>query len=171
MKHSLIALFLLSLTSFAYADLGQVLDEKCSHKEIKDLIGSTGSCRVVVAPKPLIKKGACAGTLYGTLKCVVSYFSTRDQGAMNITCMSGSSKTIDETMEAEGIAYSSVMILKTASGHDLVGNNPEDIHVISNGAITMLLAETNINGEKEIFGEVTLKLESRNYTLTDLVCQ
>jgi len=172
-KKAVLTLSLLMMSSVSFAvDFAAALHERCSLKEVREITGSTGSCRTVVTPRPIAKSGLCKGTIFGSISCEVRYATSTDQsGVINLRCKTGSNVSIDESVPAEASGYSSAMLIRAADGQDLVYNNPEEISVISNPSITLLLFEMIEDGRKTTTADITLKLESRNYSLSDVVCQ
>lgn len=172
MKQSLLFLALALASSVAFADPAEKLQKNCETPEVKSLMGATGSCRVIVAVKKVKKEGVCAGTLMGSLPCVVTYFSVSAGAAMNITCGPDATfPVINQDMEAEAAGYNVAILIKKADGQDVVLNDKNEYSMITNRMVDVSIVDTVVAGVQVSRGLILLSLESGQVALTNVTCK
>lgn len=168
MKNTLIALSLVLASTVAHADLAEKFQANCSTPENLKLIGATGSCRIVVAPKKIEKQGVCVGTFMGSLPCVVSYISVKEGAAMNLTCGTDpKAPVIDQDMGAEAVGFSVATLIKKADGQDVVQNDKSEYSQISSNMLEVTLTDTALGTT----GAVTISLQMGQVALTNVTCR
>lgn len=134
--------------------------------------GENKECRVIVAPKKIEKQGACLGTFMGSLPCLVSYYSSRDLAAMNLTCGEDFQKpVVDQNMQAEALGYNVAVLIKRDDGQDVVKNDPTNYSMFSGTMLDLMLTETDNNGLKATSASVTIHLQNQDVQLTNVVCR
>ncbi len=155
------------LVSFsAFADFSDEHTKICESQEAKKLVGSKGSCQVVLAPTPTVEvSGRCEGKL-ADITCRVLVLKTSDSASMNLLCGELDSPLLTQVLEAEVLSYNISALIKTSSGEYITINDPKEYHVLSNPALDVQLAQ----GEK-IKGKMILTLQDRSIPLTDVVCE
>lgn len=168
MKHTLLALSLVLASTLAHADLAEKFQANCSTPENLKLIGATGSCRIIVAPKKIEKQGVCVGTFMGSLPCVVSYISVKEGAAMNLTCGTDpKAPVIDQDMGAEAVGFNVATLIKKADGQDVVQNDKTEYSQIASNMVEVTMS-TNALGTT---GSVTLQLQMGAVALTNVSCR
>lgn len=172
LKHSVLAVTLLALSTLAQADLGELHARNCEAPEVKTLMGKTGSCRVVVAPKKIETLGSCSGTFMGQLACVVTFAVSPEGAAMNLTCAKDpNNPVINQDMEAEGSGYNVATLVRRANGQDLVINDRSNYALINNKMVEVVVSESIVNNVPIKTGAVTLNLQSGPVNLQDVTCR
>jgi len=168
LKHTLLALSLVLASTLAHADLSEKFQANCSTPENLKLIGATGSCRIVVAPKKIEKQGVCVGTFMGSLPCVVSYISVKEGAAMNLTCGTDpKAPVIDQDMGAEAVGYNVATLIKKADGQDVVQNDKTEYSEISSNMVSVSLSESVLG----VSGAVVIQLQMGAVALTNVTCK
>lgn len=168
MKNTLIALSLVLASTLAHADLAEKFQANCSTPENLKLIGATGSCRIVVAPKKIEKQGICVGTFMGSLPCAVSYISVKEGAAMNLTCGTDpKAPVIDQDMNAEAVGFNVATLIKKADGQDVVQNDKTEYSEISSNMVSVSL----IDAAGITTGAVTIQLQMGAVQLTNVTCR
>lgn len=168
MKQTLIALTLVLASTVAHADLAEKFQANCSTPENQKLIGATGSCRIIVAPKKIERQGVCVGTFMGSLPCVVRYISVKEGAAMNLTCGTDpKAPVIDQDMAAEAIGFNVATLIKKADGQDVVQNDKTEYAQISNNMVEVGLSENALGTT----GSVLITLQMGQVALTNVTCQ
>lgn len=172
LRLSLLAFSLLTFSSVALADIATDLQEVCQSPEVKRLTGSTGSCRIVVAPKKAEKRGLCQGTFMNSLPCAVRFLSTKDGALLNITCGTDpKNPAIDQDMMAEGSAFNVAAMIRKADGQDHVMNDKSEYTMITSQMVEVILIDTVNAGIKTTKGEINLSLQGGKVPLTNVVCK
>lgn len=168
LKHTLIALSLVLASTLAHADLAEKFQANCSTTENLKLIGATGSCRIVVAPKKIEKQGVCVGTFMTSLPCVVSYISVKEGAAMNLTCGTDpKAPVIDQDMAAEAVGFNVATLIKKADGQDVVQNDKSEYSQISSNMLDLTLTESALG----ITGSIIISLQMGQVALTNVTCR
>ena len=164
MKHSLFAIAALLLSSVAMADLGEKHQKNCETPEVKSLVGEAGSCRIVVTPKKLEKRGVCVGLFMGALPCYVSYISVPEGAAMNLTCGNDlNNPDLNQDMSAEGTSYNVATLIRTNSGETVVKHDASTYEMVASGIVSVLL--------DPVSPEITIQLQTGPVSLTNTFCQ
>lgn len=161
----LIALSLLFSLS-AYADFGDEHADLCSSPEAKKLMGSKGSCQLVLAPMKVTEVSAhCEGKL-SDITCRVMVLKTSDSASMTLVCGDVDSPLLSQVLEAEVVSYTASAIVKKSNGDYATINDPKDYHLLSNAALDVEL----IHGEK-LDAKMVLTLQNKSIALKDVVCE
>lgn len=167
LKQTLFALSLALASTLAHADLAEKFQANCATPENVTLQGATGSCRIVVAPKKIEKRGVCVGTFMGSLPCVVSYISVKEGAAMNLTCGTDpKAPVIDQDMAAEAVGFNVATLIKKADGQDVVQNDKNEYSEISSNMVSVSLTQTPAGTT----GAVTLQLQMGPVALQNVTC-
>ncbi len=162
---TILALSLL-LSFSAIADFSDDHVKICESKEARNLIGTKGSCQVIIAPKVTVEvSGHCEGKL-SDITCRVLVLKTSDSASMNLVCGEMDSPLLTQVLEAEVLSYNVSAVIKTSSGEYVTINDPKEYHILSNPALDVLLAQ----GEK-INGKMILTLQNKSIPLTNVVCE
>ncbi|MES2528654.1 MAG: hypothetical protein V4598_16340 [Bdellovibrionota bacterium] len=155
---------LISFSSFA--DFSDEHTKICESVEVKKLMGTKGSCQVVLAPNPTVEvSGRCEGKL-ADITCRVMVLKTSDSASMNLLCGELDSPLLTQVLEAEVLSYNVSALIKTSAGEYVTINDPKEYHVLTNPALDVQLAQ----GEK-INGKMILTLQDRSIPLSDVVCE
>lgn len=134
MKFALIVLTAL-LSTFAHADLAEVHQKNCQKSDVKELMGETGSCRIVVAPTKYTGSGSCTGT-FMDIPCHVSYIAEESISALSVTCgLDPKNPVMSQDMKATGTRYNVATMIKTSEGKDIIQNDENSYKVISSTAL------------------------------------
>lgn len=172
MKHSLLAFSLLALSSVAFADLGEMHAQNCETPAVKSMIGSTGSCRVVIAPKKIEKQGVCTGVFGNSLPCTVTFISNSSVSGLNLTCGNDpKTPVINQDMEAEATGYSVATLIRKADGQDVVVNDENEYSFFTNRMIDVYVVESESNGVATTSGNIVLSLQSGAVSLSNVTCR
>lgn len=166
MKFSALLLVIFSLSVFAQDELGSEVGKKCETAEIKKLIGTTGSCRVVVVPKNFNKKLACSGTL-GSLNCLTTFDPSKDE-KLNLFCLSDGKPQINYDFESKGITHNIAVLVKKADGTDAVEILSSEITIISSDTVNITMEENK--GKKAAVVQITYQ-PGYTVSLQNVVCQ
>ncbi|WP_408098635.1 hypothetical protein ACJVC5_06910 [Peredibacter sp. HCB2-198] len=140
MKLALIVLTAL-LSTFAHADLAEVHQKNCQKSDVKELMGETGSCRIVVAPTKYTgsESGSCTGT-FMDIPCSVSYITEESISALNITCgLDPRNPMMSQDMKATGSSYNVATIIKTSEGKDIIQNDETNYNVVSSNSLRLTI--------------------------------
>ena len=165
MRKSIIALSVLTLSSFAHADLALEL-------QAKNCANESSHCRVIVAPKKIEKQGYCVGIFMKNLPCLVSYISVKEGAAMNITCGTDpQNPVLNQDMAAEAMGYNVATLTKNAAGEDVLRNDTNGYSMISNRMVEVNLIDSDSNGILSTKGEIYLSLQMGRIPLTDVTCK
>lgn len=173
LKISLFILSLLSLSSLAQAQSENILKpflKECETSEVKNIVGETGSCRIIVVPKGKFapKKGVCIGTFMGVLPCVVNYYAAYGSGAVGLTCGTDPMDlSIDEAFQAETANFNVATIINGATGQDLILDNKFNYTSLSSRKLNVLLAESS----QDVQAKVEINLGSSIVELSEVTCQ
>jgi hypothetical protein len=171
LKLSLLALTIALVSSLAHADLAQEHQKECETAEVKSLMGTTGSCRIVVAPKRIEKQGYCVGTFMGSLPCVVSYISVKAGAAMNLTCgTNAKAPVIDQDMGMEALGYNLALMIKKFNSQDVIHNDRNDYSLFSNSMVNMLVIESSEAGVPVQTGAISINLQTGPVSLSNVKC-
>jgi hypothetical protein len=171
LKLSFFALSLALLSSLAHADLALEHQKECETEEVKSLMGKSGSCRIVVAPKKIEKQGYCAGILMESLPCVVSYISIKEGAAMNLTCGTDpDDPLINQNMPLEALGYNLALMIKNFNGDDVIRNDKNEYSLFSNDLVNMLVVESSRDGVAVKTGGISMILETGPVALTNVTC-
>lgn len=161
-----LTLILLSalISTFAYADLAEMHQQNCESEEAKQLMGGTGSCRIVIALKPLISAGRCTGTVFGTIPCIVTYISSNSAGAsINLTCGEDiSNPMINQDMDAKGRSYNVATIFTKPDQKETIINDGNDYKLVSSSALSLMLIGTSAS--------IVMSLENGNVPFSNVNC-
>ncbi len=172
MKQSLIALALVLVSSVSLADVAEIHQKNCETPEAKKLMGATGSCRIVLAPKKIEKQGMCTGTFMGSLPCAVTFVAVPEGAAMNLTCgTDANAPVINQDMEAEASGYNVATLIRKADGQDVVQNDKNEYSMFSNRMVDVSIVDSMVNGVAVSTGTVLLSLQSGQVPLSNVVCK
>lgn len=172
MKQSLLALTLILASSVAFADVAEKHQKNCESVEAKSLMGATGSCRVIIAPKKIEKQGVCIGTFMGSLPCVVTFIAVTEGSAMNLTCGADpKAPVINQDMEAEAAGYNVATLIRKADGQDVVLNDKSEYSMFSNRMVDVSIVDSVANGIAVSTGSVLLSLQSGQVALSNVTCK
>lgn len=163
MKVSLLTLSLVFISSLAHADLVEDFQKNCQTTDVLKLIGETGACRVIIAPKKVQLKGSCVGN-FGPLTCVVQYDSSLK--AMNLNC--GADANID--FPAAGLQFQVATLIKKADGQSLIINDETVYKQISSEALEINLKETLVDGVTSTASSMTITTGTGRLDFTEVVC-
>lgn len=151
MRFSALLFIVFSFSTFAQDELGRAVGKKCEAPEIKKMIGATGSCRVVVAPKNFNKRLACTGTL-GQLNCLTTFEPSKAE-KLNLYCVSDGKPQINYDFEAKGLSHNIAVLVKKADGDDAVEVSSTELIIISSDTVNITAEETN--GKRAAVVEIT----------------
>lgn len=170
MKHSLLALVVLALTSIAHADIAEDLNAECStNQEILKHKGRSGSCRVVIAPKPVDTRGACRATS-GDITCLAVFVSNTQGSAMKLTCYTDPKEPIlDHTFKVKSSGLSAAFIIKKADGTDFVINSEKTFLNFSTDNVIVDVVEDAKAGTKS--GQIVIMTEQGPAVFGNAFCQ
>lgn len=172
MKHSLLALTLALVSSVSLADPVLKHQKNCETPEVKAMMGTTGSCRIVLATKKIEKQGACVGTFMGSLPCIVTFIAVKQGAALNLTCGTDmNAPVINQDMEAEASGYNVATLIRQADGQDVVQNDKNDYSMFSNRMMDVTIMDTILGGVPLSTGTVVLSLQSGQVPLTNVTCR
>lgn len=162
MRHSLLVVIALLMSSIALADLGEFHQKNCETDEVKGLMGGKGSCRIVIAPKKLVNQGSCMGMFMNSLPCYVTYIAAAEGAAMNLTCGTNlNDPQINQDLAATATSYNVATLINSNDGKTIVKNDPKEYGFLSGGFLTVVLGETP---------EIIIELQTGPATLTNVVC-
>lgn len=165
-KFSALLLVIFSLSVFAQDELGSEVGKYCETAEIKKLIGKTGSCRVIVAPKNFNRKLTCSGVL-GTLNCQ-TIFDPLKMEKLNLFCHSDGKPQINYDFESKGVSHNIAVLVKKADGTDAVEIASSEITIISSDTVNITMEE--IRGKKAAVIQITYQ-PGYTVALQNVVCQ
>lgn len=172
MKQSLLALSLILVSSVSFADIAENHQKNCETPEAKKLMGTTGSCRIVIAPKKIEKQGLCTGTFMGSLPCAVTFIAVKEGAAMNLTCgTDANAPVINQDMEAEASGYNVATLIRKADGQDVVQTDKNAYTMFTNRMVDVSIVDSVVNGVAVSTGSVSLSLQSGQVPLTNVVCK
>jgi hypothetical protein len=161
----MIALTLLFSVS-AMADFSVDHEKICTSKEAKSLMGTKGSCQMILAPVPTVQvSGRCEGKL-SDITCRVLVLKTTDSARMNLVCGELDSPLLTQVLKADVLSYRVSALIKNSEGEYQMINDSRDYHLLSNPALDVQLAR----GEK-MNGKMILTLQNRSISLTDVICE
>lgn len=162
---------LMIITGSAFADLASYHQEMlCSLSEVLSKIGNDGECGIAIKQRNYeARKGACFGKFDRNLNCFVGFETKGPNSNVRLKCGAGNidRPIFDKTLKAESAYYNVSALIKTAEGRKLIMTDPNNHVYYSNDLILLYLVE---NENKEIEGEVILKLENNGVGLKDLEC-
>lgn len=167
MKHFLVLFFSLSTSLISYADMGTDLQKNCETPEALAAKGVGGSCRVVVAPKRVEKRGMCEGIFSGKLKCEVQFSSTEHGSSLNLLCGDKKSPVVNQDFSADVMSINNLVIIKNAAGKETIINDPTEFTLISSKMIEIILSEDT---NQKVVGSINILLDKGNIPLTDVSC-
>ena len=162
---TLIALSLFFSLS-AFADFSEVHKDLCKSGEAKKLMGSKGSCQLVLAPADVPEvAGHCQGKL-ADITCRVMVLKTTDSASMNLICGEIDQPLLTQILEAEVLSYSVSALVKTSAGDYVTINDPREFHLLSNPALDVQLSR----GEN-VQGKMVLTIQDKSVELSDVTCE
>jgi hypothetical protein len=172
LKQSLLALSLVLVSSVAFADPSEKHQKNCETPEAKSLMGTTGSCRIILAAKKIEKQGVCIGTFMGSLPCAVSYVAVPEGAAMNLTCgTDANAPVINQDMEAESAGYNVATLIRKADGQDVVVNDKNEYSLFTNRMLDVSIMDTTVAGVKVSTATILLSLQSGQVALSNVTCK
>jgi hypothetical protein len=126
----------------AWADRAEEFQKMCDSSEIKRAMGSHGSCRIVVAPKPVSMQGTCTGKLLN-FPCT-AIFNSADK-SVQFTCIQDDGTPLDLSFLGD---FKSYRVAALVSGEKaMVKNDPIVYKQISGPALNINLNEQMVNGK------------------------
>ncbi len=148
------------------ADFSEEHRKICDSKEAKALMGTKGSCQMILAPSPTVQvSGRCEGKL-SDITCRVLVLKTTDSASMNLVCGELDSPLLTQVLSADVLSYRVSALIKKSSGEYQTINDSKDYHLLSNPALEVQLAQ----GVK-MNGKMVLTLQDRSIALTDVICE
>ena len=166
---NLIILSILAFSSFAFAEDPVMKHQKnCDTSEARNLMGSQGSCRVVISPKPVNQQGYCSGIFADKYTCVVSYDADGSSSSvLNINCGTAVETVLNEDLVTTPVQYSVATIISNNGRFSVIGDsNRYTLFSHNNMDVSLIQSATG-----EIQGTVTLHFESGSESLTHVKCE
>lgn len=160
-----ITLILLSalLSTFAYADLAEMHQQNCESEVAKKAMGKTGSCRIVIAPKPTTSTGRCTGNAFETIPCTLTYSSIGADAVMNLTCGEDpANPMINQDMQGRSVTYNVATIISKPGQKEAIINDPDEYKLVSNSVISLLQIGTA--------SSIVMYLENSSLSFTNVQC-
>lgn len=159
---------MLTISSVAVADQAENRQAICHSPQAKSLMGERGSCRVVIAPMKIEKRGSCRGLFQSSLPCIVTFEANSTDSLMNILCGTDlSNPVLNQDLEAQILGYKTIAIAKDSEGIDHLISDHNTYSLITHPLVELQTIEDSMG----VKGEITLALEQGSVNLTDVVCQ
>jgi hypothetical protein len=159
---------ILSFAFFAHADIAGDLNQECStNPEIVKQKGPSGTCRVVLAPKPIVTRGACRGQS-GDLVCIAAYHAQLNDSSMKLICYKDlSNPIIDTTFPIKASAMDSAFIIRRPDGANFVVSNDKQYLNFSSENVVVTVVED----KKKRSGNIVLMTEKGPVIFENAFCR
>lgn len=149
----------------AWADRAEEFQEMCNTSEIKRAMGPRGSCRIVVAPRPVSLKGTCTGKLMD-LPCT-AIFNSLDK-SVQFTCLQNDDSSLDLSFLGD---FKSYRVAAIVSGEtSMVRNDPVVYKQISGPSISINLNEVTVDGNVTVVPSIVWANEAGSLELSEVEC-
>jgi hypothetical protein len=134
----------------------------CSSERVKEIIGETGSCRMLVIPQPQeTRSGSCVGKM-NKLMCVVKYSLSASEAKMSLKC-----STMEQDLETTGSSFKVAAILKNSEGKQVLHDDGLTYINLSSSLVKLKLQlEDGILKDQQ----VSIDLGLGGVPLTDVLC-
>ncbi len=169
MKFSIIPIFILVFSFFARADIAENLNQECkTNPEVLRQLGPNGNCRVVLAPKPALTKGACQAKS-GEITCQAVYVSEKAGSAMKLTCFADPSNPfINEMFPINAVTMNAAYIISRSDGSFGVVNDSRQFLTLSSDLVKVNIIEDNSGSN--MTGQIIILTEQGPVGFDNAVC-
>lgn len=160
---SVILLSSILLSTLAFADISEEHQKNCETAEVKEMMGESGSCRIVVAPKQFTGTGVCYGKIFEVYNCQLAYSSQPNFTGLHLACGNNPKDlVIDQFMEGSSMAYNVATLIKDSEGNTSIQNDKEEYKIISNSAVKIILGQNP---------QVSIRFSNGEVSLSEVRCQ
>ncbi len=161
-------LFTLAISTASGADLGVEVGKLCDRADVRRARGRDGTCRVVVAPRKVVRKVTCNGTFLRSMNCEVDLDAGPESALVGVTCGANLRRpTIAQESLAAVTAFRNAAVVTDAGGAVSVVEDSAD-HLVAMSELAQL---TLVDGGGQLSGTVELTLPNGRVPLTGVVCR
>jgi len=164
-----LGLLVLSLSSFA--DRGNDhYQELCLNEETRGVVGTSGTCNIVVSATKKFPKGICSGVLMNQIPCSVIFDTTPGDSVtgMRVICGDIAKPLLDQKLDITSSVYHVNALIMSQDGKPSIKKDPNIYATIQSALIYMLLVESP---KEERAAVMAFILDDKVNMLTNVVCQ